>query len=119
MNSVEGFSPIIGPQHNYASGKVLAITVLSYFLNGNHDLKLFGLYEYKPTINENWSIYSRLQFVYNQNLIEGSHNRSYLYLRGGVKKNSLIFGIAANFDWIGQNKIYKDNYGVFVRWELK
>lgn len=118
INSVSGFSPIVGPQHNYASREWLAVTVLSYFLNGESDLKLFGLYEYKPPINEQWTFYSRLQFIVNQNLSEGSHNKSYLYLRSGLKRDFLIFGLAANLDWSGPGKVFNDNYGPFVRWEF-
>ncbi len=118
MNSAVGFSPIVGPQHNFASRKWLAVTVLSYFLNDDNDLKLFGLYEFKPSINEKFSFYSRAQFIYNQTLNEGSHNRSYLYLRAGLKRNAFIFGAAANLDQYGPERRYADNYGAFVRWEF-
>lgn len=118
MNSVVGFSPVVGPQHHFASRQFLAVTILSYFLNEGNDLKLFGLYEYKPPINDNWSIYTRVQFIYNHSLAEGEHNRSYLYLRAGVKRNALIVGVGAQLDQFGPSKVFKDNYGVFVRWEF-
>ena len=119
INSVVGFSPIVGPQHNFASRQFLAVTVVSFFLNADNDVKLFGLYEYKPPINEKWSLYNRVQFIYNHSLKEGSHNRSYLYLRSGVKKGPLIFGLGANLDQLGPRKIFKENYGLFVRWEFR
>lgn len=119
MNSFAGFSPIVGPQHNFANRKILAVTVLSYFLNEENDLKLFGLYEFKPPINEKWSVYSRFQFVYNRSLKESVHNKSYIYLRAGVKRKALIFGLGANIDWSGPNRAYDDNYGGFVRWEFR
>lgn len=53
-NSVVGFSPSVGMEHSFANRKVLAITVLNYMLNESQDLKLFGLYEFKPPINETW-----------------------------------------------------------------
>ncbi len=117
-NSVVGFSPLVGVEHSFANRKVLAITVLNYLINENQDLKLFGLYEYKPPINETWSWYSRIQFVYNHSFAENSHNRSFLYLRAGVKKGPLGFGIGANWDQYGPNRITKDNFGVFTRWEF-
>lgn len=119
INSVVGFSPYAGFQHNYASRKVLAVTVASFYLNADNDFKVFGLYEYKPPINETWSFYSRLQFIYNTSLKEGSHNRSYLYLRAGLKRKSFIFGLGANLDQYGPFKDFEDNYGVFVRWEFR
>jgi len=117
-NSAVGFSPLVGMEHSYAKRKVLAITVLNYLLNESQDLKLFGLYEYKPPINDTWSWYSRVQFVYNHSFAENGHNRSFLYLRAGVKKGPLGFGIGANWDQYGPNRITKDNFGVFTRWEF-
>ncbi|MDX1943735.1 MAG: hypothetical protein SFU99_24420 [Saprospiraceae bacterium] len=119
INSEAGFAPIVGPQHNFASQKFLAVTVVSFFLNEDQDVKLFGLYEYKPPINEKWSLYSRVQFIYNHSLKDGNHNRSYLYLRGGLKRNALILGLGANLDQFGPQKRFKDNYGVFARWEFR
>ena len=118
INSFRGFSPIIGPQHNFANKKILAVTVASFFINEENDFKILGLYEYKPPINEKWFFYSRLQFVYNQSLKEGNHNKSYIYLRAGVKRKSLIFGFGINYDWSGPNKFFQKNYGGFIRWEL-
>lgn len=119
INSFAGFSPIIGPQHNFANKKILAVTVVSFFLNKESNFKIFGLYEYKPPINENWSFYSRFQFNYKLSLKEESHTKSYIYLRAGVKRKALIFGLGANIDWSGPNKNFQDNYGGFIRWELK
>ncbi|MFN7118911.1 MAG: hypothetical protein ACK4TA_19085 [Saprospiraceae bacterium] len=119
INSEGGFAPIVGPQYNFASRQLLAVTVLSFFLNEDQDVKLFGLYEYKPPINEKWSVYSRVQFIYNHSMAAGLHNRSYLYLRGGLKRNAFIFGLGANLDQFGPRKRFQDNYGVFVRWEFR
>jgi hypothetical protein len=117
-NSVAGFGTTLGLTHGYASKKWLAISVLNYQLGESKDVKLFGLYEYKPAINETWSFYSRLQVVYNYSLAESAHNRSFLYLRAGLKKGPLGFGLGANFDQYGPAKIARDNYGVFTRWEF-
>lgn len=117
-NSVIGFSPLVGVEHSFANRKFLAITVLNYLINEQQDLKLFGLYEFKPPINQTWSWYSRVQFVYNHSLAENHHNRSFLYLRAGLKKGPLGFGLGANWDQYGPAKITKDNFGVFTRWEF-
>lgn len=119
MNSVTGFSLILGPQHTYASRKMLAVTIASFFLNEKNDFKIFGLYEYKPPIGKKWALYNRLQFIYNHSFNQGIHNRSYLYLRSGVKKKAFVFGLGANLDQFGPDKIFKDNYGVFARWEFE
>jgi hypothetical protein len=117
-NSAAGFGTTLGMTHAFANRTWLAISVLSYQLSESQDLKLFGLYEFKPAINETWSIYSRVQFVYNYGLAETVHNRSFLYLRAGLKKGPLGFGLGANFDQYGSEKITRQNYGLFTRWEF-
>jgi hypothetical protein len=117
-NSVAGFSPLVGMEHSFANRRILAITVLNYLINEGQDLKLFGLYEFRPPLNEKWSLYSRVQFVYNHSLAENHHNRSFLYLRAGLKKGPLGFGLGANWDQYGPDQNSKDNFGVFTRWEF-
>jgi len=117
-NSVAGFGTTVGLTHSKATKEILAITVLSYQLSSDQNLKIFGIYEYKPALNDKWSIYSRLQLTYNQGMAEGFHNRSFLYLRAGLKKGPLGFGLGANFDAYGPNKLARENYGFFTRWEF-
>lgn len=119
MNSVAGIAPVLGPQHNFANRQWLAVTVVSLSANEDADLKIFGLYEYKPPINTAWSGYTRFQFIYNRSLQENSHNNSYIFLRAGLRRKALAAGAAANFDWAGPDRLFNDNYGVFVRWEFK
>lgn len=117
-NSNAGFGTNLGLTHSKATKEILAISVLTYQLGSAQNVKFFGLYEYKPAINEKWSVYSRLQLTYNQGMAQGFHNRSFLYLRGGLKKGPLGFGLGANFDAYGPSKTARDNYGVFTRWEF-
>jgi hypothetical protein len=117
-NSVAGFGTTVGLTHSKATKEILAITVLSYQLSSDQNLKIFGIYEFKPALNDKWSIYSRLQLTYNQGMTEGFHNRSFLYLRAGLKKGPLGFGLGANFDAYGPNKLARENYGLFTRWEF-
>ncbi len=118
INSVTGFAPIAGPQHTYASKKILAVTILSFFINSSNDVKLFGLYEYRPALNNKWSLYNRVQFIYNYSIAKSSHNRSYLYLRSGFKIYQFVFGLGANLDKFGPDKEFKENIGPFFRWEF-
>lgn len=118
INSEGGFSAIAGPQHSYASRKFLAVTVASVFLNEDRDFKIFGLYEYTPPINDTWSLYSRLQFIYNHSWKQGLHNKSYLYLRTGIQKGPVIFGLAANLEQSGPEENFDENYGIFMRYEF-
>jgi hypothetical protein len=117
-NSSAGFGTTLGLTHSKATKEILAISVLSYQLSSAQNVKFFGLYEYKPALTEKWSVYSRLQLTYNQGMAEGFHNRSFLYLRAGLKKGPIGFGLGANFDAYGPSKVARENYGVFTRWEF-
>lgn len=119
VNSFSGLSVIAGPQHSFASANWLAITTMSFFINENNDLKVFGLYEFKPMINEKIGLYSRIQSIYNFSTVNKEHNVSYVYLRMGIKLKACIIGAAANLNWSGPKKIFEDNLGIFVRYELK
>ena len=119
INSNLGFSAMVGPQFNYSSKEFLAITVASIFLNTDNDFRLFGLYEYKPAFNENWGLYTRIQFVVNQSWRLGLNNQRYLYLRVGLKNKQFIFGAATNLEQSGPFKEKSENYGLFVRWEFQ
>ena len=118
MNAAVGLSPVIGPEHVYASRKLLAVSRLSYALNGDHDLSFLGIYEFKPPINDKLALYTRFQILYESSLGEGHHNRSFLYVRAGLKKNKFNFGFGANLDQYGPQKDFKDNYGAFVGWDF-
>lgn len=119
INSVTGFSPYAGFEHNFVSRQVLAVTQVNYSLDSHNDFTLFGIYEYKPPINEKWSIFTHLQLLYNTSFKDGTHNRSYLYLRAGVTRGSFGFGLGANLDQYGPYKTYEDNFGLFVMYEFR
>ena len=74
----------------------------------------FVMAEYKPEINENWKIYSRVQGLYAQNLNSGEHARSYLMLRLGLSYKDIRFGLGAHWDAYGPEKQSKQNYGIFL-----
>ncbi len=40
-------------------------------------------------------------------------------LRAGVRRNALSFGLGTNLAQYGPEKSFKENYGVFVKWDLK
>lgn len=117
-NSKVGFMPLAGLQHVFASREILALTFVNLLSNQGADGQLFGIYEYKPRLNDTWSIYSRVQFMYIQGISETLHKRSFLYLRAGLKKGPLGFGIGANWDAYGPMKEAAQNFGIFTRWEF-
>jgi hypothetical protein len=119
INAKTGIAPVAGPQHTFAGKKLLAVSVVSFYLNKENNFQFFGLYEFKPAINRQWSVYSRVQLMYIHSLPYGTHERSYLHLRTGLKHKFLAFGMGANLDQYGTERMLKENYGIFFRWEFR
>lgn len=119
INNIVGFSPILGAQHTFANREWVAVTIANYFLNSSKNTELFGIYEYKPQISPKTSLYTRLQFMYVHGFQENHHARSFLQLRTGLKINALSFGLGANLDQYGPEKLFNPNYGIFVGWAFE
>ena len=115
FTSEEGLKNFVGLQYMYQSKTLSLIYMPSYYFINSHKLSNFALIEYKPVINENWSVYSRLQLHYNHDLENGNHFRSYAYSRLGLTYKYFSFGLAHNFDRYGASKNTKDNYGIFLK----
>ncbi|MBK8702258.1 MAG: hypothetical protein IPN33_00680 [Saprospiraceae bacterium] len=114
FTSIEGLKNFVGLQYVHQSKKLSLIYMPSYYFINTHKISNFALIEYKPAINENWSVYTRLQMHYNHDLENGNHFRSYVYSRLGFSYKYFSFGLAHNFDRYGENKIVKNNYGIFL-----
>lgn len=115
FTSVEGLKNFVGLQYMYQSKTLSLIYMPSYYFIKSHKISNFALIEYKPVINDNWSVYSRLQLHYNHDLENGNHFRSYAYSRLGLTYKYFSFGLAHNFDRYGASKNTKDNYGIFLK----
>jgi hypothetical protein len=83
------------------------------------NFETFALLENKPQLTDKLGLYTRVQGLYNHNTKQDFHDRSYLYLRAGLSIKKYQFGLGANFDRYGPFKINQENYGLFVRVEIK
>jgi hypothetical protein len=119
INNKVGFSPLVGAQHSFSNKEWVVVTIASLFLNSSKNMEFFGIYEYKPQISPKTNLYTRLQFLYIHNIQENYHARSFLQLRTGLKINALNFGLGANLDQYGPEKLFKPNYGIFVGWAFQ
>jgi hypothetical protein len=118
FTSAEGLKNFVGLQYMYQSKTLALVYMPSYYFIHSHKISNFALIEYKPAINENWSVYSRLQLHYNHDLENGNHFRSYAYSRLGLTYKYFSFGLAHNFDRYGATKNVKNNFGVFLKLTL-
>ena len=118
MNAQSGFNPTAGIQYVYASKEILVVIAPGILLTNDHNLQGVSVVEYKPKFKNNWGLYSRLQGFYSHNPDKSYHQRSYVVTRLGATFRLVDFGIGANWDWYGQSKLHKENYGIFLRYSF-
>jgi hypothetical protein len=118
MNYITGFRPTAGLQYVFANRQLLVVALPRFDLTQTNNFETFGLIEYKPTLKNNWGLYTRLQGLYNYNTKNEFHDRSYVWLRVGAAYKNYQFGLGANFDVYGPMKIYENSFGVFIKTEL-
>jgi len=113
-SSVWGFRPYVGGQYTYATRKFMCAIITGYYLTESHNYEAIGMIEYRPQINEKWSVYTRAQGLYNQNTETGKHDRSQAYGRLGLSYKTFSFGAAFNYDCYGPMKMEDHQWGVFI-----
>lgn len=118
FNSLEGMKNFVGLQYMHQSKTLSLLYLPSYYFIKSSKISNAVLIEYRPAINKNWSLYTRLQVLYNHDLGNGDHFRSYAYSRLGLTYKYLSFGLAHNFDRYGADKNTKNNYGIFIKLSL-
>lgn len=119
INNRVGFSPLAGLQHSFANREWVAVSIASFFLNSSRNMELFGIYEYKPQISDTFTLYTRLQYMYIHSFAANHHARSFMQPRTGQKKDAFNFGMGANLDQYGPDKLFRPNFGVFVGWAFQ
>lgn len=119
VNRVSGLTPTIGLEYVISIRKFLLVITPSYQFGKNKNIVGLVIIEYKPKLTEKLNLYTRFQTLYNYNTNQNQHERSYLQIRLGIGIGDFKFGLATNLDYYGANKIYKDNYGIFLRHNFK
>jgi hypothetical protein len=119
VNRVSGLTPIIGLEYVLANREILLVLTPTYHLSKSKNLEGLALIEYKPKLTEKINLYSRFQTLYNYNTEDQHHERSYMQFRLGLGIGNYQFGLATNLDYYGAIKIFKDNYGLFLRHSFK
>jgi len=115
LNSQWGFRPYSGLQYLYANQQLFVMMIPGFYLTESHNFETVGIIEYRPHLKNDWSLYSRLEGLYNADMVTKKHDRSFIYGRLGLNYKTIGFGFAVNYDWYGPFKAEKDNVGVFIR----
>ncbi len=77
---------------------------------------MFAIARYAVKISEKYNFYTSLQAlnVFDAN----SHITSSQWIRAGLDRHGIQFGVAVNFDESGPNPKVKINTGLFIRREI-
>lgn len=118
FNTAEGLKPFVGLQYTYTNNNISILYLPAYHYLHSRKIFILLIVEYKPKITEKWSAYSKLQSNYQHDLETDNHFRSFLYLRLGATYKNFTFGTGTNLDQYGVKKVFKENYGVFVKFNL-
>ncbi len=119
LNSSWGFRPFAGAQYGYRN-KAFSINMSSgFYLTQSKNSETKVAVQFRPHLKGNWSLFTGVQALYNQNMNTNKHDRSAVYGRLGVNCKSIGFGLATNLDWYGPLEVLKENYGLFISYAFK
>ncbi len=111
---LKGLVPNVAFHASYADPTWLLVLTPYMNMLPNRNLETVAIAEFKPQLSENLKLFTRAQALYNHDLTENFHDRSYYYFRLGLSVRKFTFGVAANLDYYGPNRAYKDNFGGFL-----
>ncbi len=116
INSHWGFRPYAGGQYAYHSRTFMGMVTSGFHLTETKNFETIAMAEYRPAIQGDWSLYTRVQGMYSQNTVIGEHDRSHMYTRAGVSYKAFSFGLGLNYDWygFGPMKIEDQQWGIFI-----
>jgi hypothetical protein len=116
MSAKKGFYPALAARWSLARKDYFVVVNPAIYLTEYRNLVCQAIGEYKPKWNNGVYGYFRGQILYNHNTKSAVHERSYFQSRIGMGKGRTQFGIAANEDFYGPDRLLKENYGLFIRY---
>lgn len=118
ITPVKGMRPIVGLIYTKLNKIWLFVANSRIDFSNETNVEGLILVEYKPEINKNWRFYSRLQALYEYNIIIEKQTRSYLIARAGLSYNEFTFGLGTNIDYYGPTKFNENSVGGFINFLL-
>lgn len=118
VTPVKGMRPIAGLVYSRANPTWLLVANSRIDFSKDTNVEGMVLVEYKPRINDEWRVYSRLQGLYEYSTVINMQTRSYLMARAGLSYREFSFGIGSNIDYYGPEKHKESSVGAFVSFLL-
>lgn len=114
MNNVDGLRPSVGVEYSLPGKDFFFLIMPRIDLTQTHNAEALSLIEYTPALKNQWSLYSRIEGLYNRDLQNKAHGISYLRLRLGLSYKIYRFGLGTNFAWYGPEKFNDNQVGIFA-----
>ncbi|MCW2259518.1 MULTISPECIES: hypothetical protein [Sphingobacterium] len=118
VTPVKGMRPIAGIIYTVANPTWLFVANSRIDYSKDTNVEGMFLVEYKPQINDNWRLYSRIQALYEYSTVINLQTRSYLMARAGLSYREITFGVGANIDYYGPEKHNENSIGGFLSFLL-
>lgn len=115
---LKGLVPNVAFHTSYADRTWLLVFTPYLNLLPERHSETIAIVQYKPALSENLRLFTQVQALYNHNLNANAHDRSFYYFRLGLTVKKITFGAGANLDYYGPDRIFKDNYGGFVKVDI-
>ena len=111
-----GFSPAAGLQYIHVGQHWFVLFSPRVNIENDPSYTMFAIARYAVKISEKYNFYTSLQAlnVFNAS----SHITSSQWIRAGLDRQGIQFGVAANVDESGPNPKVKINAGLFIRREI-
>lgn len=116
---LNGFVPQLGLQWQKAGPRYMVALNPTLEFSAHRSLATIGIAELRPRLSDKHSLYFRVQSLYIRNLTAALHERSFLLLRAGATWGSFTPGLGFNRDFYGSDAHYKDNAGIFIRYNFQ
>lgn len=113
-NSALGARPTVAVNYTHIGKEFLIVCVPRVDLIQDHNVESVLIAEFFPMLSDDWGLYNRVQALYNYNVEQEAHDRSYFYVRVGASYKTFRFGVGNNLDYYGPARIHNQSWGLFV-----
>lgn len=115
---IKGFIPTAAIHFSKANPTWLLVLTPYYNFMPWSNIETVAIAEYKPTLNKDWRLFTRLQGFYSHDFKKNERERTMLYFRLGATYQKYTLGIGGNIDGYRPERSFIQNYGGFFRIDI-
>lgn len=114
ITDADGLRPTVGLEYFFERKNLFFLLVPRVDLTQSHNGEVLAYLTYTPPLKKDWSLYTRVEGLYNHDWDHGEHSYSYLRLRLGLSYKIFRFGIGTSFTSYGSEKFKDNRFGIFA-----